>query len=70
MYPDVCRVALTSFGHVKSAQAITLFSSVAILLLWEQFLSNSGAQKVRALRRESSSVGRGPGHRGSTGNET
>ena len=56
----VCRVALTSFGHVTSAQTVTLFSSVAILLLWEQFLSSSGAlpwvQKLRALRRERSSV--------------
>jgi len=61
----VCRVALTSFGHVTSAQTVTLFSSVAILLPWEQFLSSSGAlplvQKLRALRRERFSVGRGPG---------
>jgi len=61
----VCRVALTSFGHVTNAQTVTLFSSVAILLPWEQFLSSSGAlpwvQKLRALRRERSSVGRGHG---------
>jgi len=61
----VCSVALTSFGHVTSAQTVTLFSSVAILLPWEQFLSSSGAlplvQKLTALRRERFSVGRGPG---------
>jgi len=61
----VCRVALTSFGHLTSAHTVTLFSSVAILLPWEQFLSSSGAlpwvQKLRGLRRERSSVGRDPG---------
>jgi len=58
-------VVLLSLGHVTNAQTATLFSSVAILLPWEQFLSSSGAlpwvQKLRALRRERSSVGRGHG---------
>ena len=50
---------------MTSTQAVTLFSSLAILLPWEQFLPNSGAlpwvQKLRALRRERSSIGRDPG---------
>jgi len=49
-------VALSSFGHVTSAQMVTLFSSVAILRPWEQFLSSSGAlpwvQKLRAFGRD------------------